>query len=141
MHNSRLWSTDRNHGLVTLRRSQFCAARADTRRSRTCFKLSDRAGQGRRGDQFRVRSTSLFFVIQGIMARSFSPTASIGCAAPRVRIALNEGCPALFSRTQSRAKRPDWISARIAFMAALDSGPTTRGPETYSPYSAVFETE
>src|SRR5436190_849053 len=93
------------------------------------------------GGQFRVRSTSLFLAIHGIMPRSFSPTASMGCAADAARIALKEGCPALFSNTQSRAKRPCWMSARIAFMAFLASGPTTRGPETYSPYSAVLETE
>src|SRR4029078_2229355 len=91
--------------------------------------------------QFRDLSTSRFFAIHGIMARRRSPTASMGWAADVARIALNEGWPALFSSTQSRAKRPCWMSAKISFIAALLAGPTTRGPETYSPYSAVLETE
>src|SRR6202158_4047474 len=91
--------------------------------------------------QLRVLSTSLFLAIQGIMPRRRSPTSSMGWAAEVARMALNEGWPARFSSTQSRAKRPDWMSARIFFVAARDSGPTTRGPETYSPYSAVLETE
>jgi hypothetical protein len=57
-------------------------------------------------NQLRLRSTSLFLAIQGIMPRRRSPTSSIGWAAERARIALNEGWPALFSSTQSRAKRP-----------------------------------
>jgi hypothetical protein len=57
--------------------------------------------------QLRLLSTNLFLPIQGIMARSRSPTSSIGCSAVRRRIALKLGCPARFSRTQSRANRPD----------------------------------
>jgi hypothetical protein len=44
--------------------------------------------------QFFALSTSLFFAIQGIMARRSAPTASIGCSALRRRVALKLGWPA-----------------------------------------------
>ena len=40
--------------------------------------------------QFLSLSTSLFLPIQGIIARNFAPTSSIGCALARARIALND---------------------------------------------------
>src|ERR1700730_1204785 len=91
--------------------------------------------------QFFALSTSAFALIHGIMARSFSPTCSIGCCASLARVALNEVWLTLFSSIQLRVKRPDWISARIFFISARVSAVITRGPGTYSPYSAVFEIE
>jgi hypothetical protein len=52
---------------------------------------------------------------------------------------LERRLAATFSNTQSRAKRPDWMSARMRFISARVSPVTIRGPATYSPYSAVFE--
>ena len=43
------------------------------------------------------------------------------CSAWRRRIALKLTWPALFSSTQSRAKRPSWMSARTRFISALVS--------------------
>jgi len=71
-------------------------------------------------------------------ARSFSPTSSIGCSARRRRVALKLDWLTLFSSIQSRAKRPDWISASTLFISALVSAVMIRGPEMYSPYSAVL---
>jgi len=47
-------------------------------------------------DQFLLLSTSAFCLIHGIIARSFSPTSSIGCSAARRRNALKLGWPAVF---------------------------------------------
>ena len=58
-----------------------------------------------------------------------------------LRMALNEAWLTLFSSIQSRAKRPDWMSASTRFISALVSSVTMRGPERYSPYSAVLEIE
>ena len=80
-------------------------------------------------------------LIHGIMPRSFSPISSIGCAAIFARIALKEVWLTRFSSIQLRVKVPVWISERIYFISALVCSFTTRGPETYSPYSAVLETE
>src|SRR5581483_1768560 len=91
--------------------------------------------------QLRAVSTSRFLPIQGIMARRRAPTSSIGCSALRRRVALNDGWPTAHSAIQSRTKRPDWMSSRIFFISALVSEVITLGPETYSPYSAVLETE
>src|SRR4051812_25328479 len=92
-------------------------------------------------DQFRLLSTMARCLIHGIMARSLAPTSSIGCAAFLARIALKEVWLTRFSSIQSRVNLPDWMSPRIFFISALVSGVTTRGPETYWPYSAVLETE
>src|SRR5215218_208584 len=86
-------------------------------------------------DQLRLLSTSARSLIHGIMARSFSPTASAGCAASLARIALNEVWLTRFSSIQSLANLPDWISDRMRFISARVSALITRGPETYSPYS------
>src|SRR6267154_2102330 len=75
--------------------------------------------------QFRLLSTRARCLIHGIMARS----------------ALNEVWLTRFSSIQLRVKVPDWMSARMRFISARVSSVTTRGPETYSPYSAVLETE
>src|SRR5208282_4013516 len=91
--------------------------------------------------QFLALSTSLFLPIQGIIARNFAPTSSIGWALARARMALNDVWLTLFSSIQSRANLPDWMSARILCISAFVAGVTTRGPETYSPYSAVLEIE
>src|SRR5258706_8840735 len=58
-------------------------------------------------DQFLALSTSALALIQGIMARSFSPTSSIGCWASLARIALNEVWLTRFSSIQSRVNLPD----------------------------------
>src|SRR5215472_10755275 len=92
-------------------------------------------------DQFLLLSTSARCLIHGIISRSLAPTCSIGCSASLARVALNEVWLTLFSSIQSLTKRPDWMSARISFISALVSAVTTRGPETYSPYSAVLEIE
>src|SRR5580704_10276688 len=92
-------------------------------------------------DQFRDRSTSARCLIHGIISRSFAPTCSIGCSASLARVALNEVWLTLFSSIQSLVKRPDWMSARTFFISARVWSVMTRGPETYSPYSAVFDTE
>ena len=42
-------------------------------------------------NQFRLLSTSLLALIQGIMSRSFSPTTSMGCSAVRRRRAVISG--------------------------------------------------
>src|ERR1700722_17857659 len=96
---------------------------------------------GSRRLQFFALSTSLFLPIQGIMARNFSPTSSIGWALARARIALNEVWLTRFSSIQSRGNLPDWISPSTLFISAFVSGVMRRGPETYSPYSAVLEIE
>src|SRR5690606_25154692 len=92
-------------------------------------------------DQFLVLSTRRFWPIHGIMARSFSPTSSIGWAAALARVALKEVWLTLFSSIQLRVKMPDWMSARTRFISALVSAVMMRGPVTYSPYSAVLEIE
>src|SRR5580693_3878749 len=92
-------------------------------------------------DQFRDRSTSARCLIQGIISRTFAPTCSIGCSASLARVALNEVWFTLFSSIQSLVKRPDWMSAKTFFISARVWSVMTRGPETYSPYSAVFDTE
>src|SRR5262249_431020 len=92
-------------------------------------------------DQFRLRSTSALCLIHGIMPRSFSPISSIGSLAQGVGMALNEVWLTRFASIQSLTNLPDWMSPRMRFISARVSGVTTRGPETYSPYSAVLETE
>src|SRR5262245_44611646 len=92
-------------------------------------------------DQFRLLSTRARCLIHGIMARSFSPMSSIGWAAILARMALNEVWFTRFSSIQSLANLPDWMSVRMRFISARVSPVTTRGPDTYSPYSAVLETE
>src|SRR5262245_10626159 len=109
--------------------------RSNDRTSRTGGHTRDAA------HQFRLLSTKARCLIHGIIARSFAPTSSIGCAAFFARIALNEVWLTRFSSIQSLTNLPDWMSPRILFISALVSGVTTRGPETYCPYSAVFDTE
>src|SRR6267142_329959 len=92
-------------------------------------------------DQFLLVSTSLFFLIQGIMALSFSPTISIGCSAVIRRRESKVGAPARLSRMNSFAYSPDWMRARAARIAFLVSAVMTFGPVTYSPNSALFEIE
>src|SRR5262245_56882773 len=103
--------------------------------------LPTRCTAPRPRDQFLDRSTKALCLIQGIISRSLAPISSIGCAAIFSRMALNEVWLTRFSSIQSRVNLPDWISARMRFISALVSAFTTRGPETYSPYSAVFDTE
>src|SRR6476646_6456403 len=91
--------------------------------------------------QFLLLSTNARCLIHGIMSRNLAPTCSIGCSASLARVALNEVWLTLFSSIQSRVNRPDWMSFRTFFISAFTSGVITRGPETYSPYSAVFDTE
>src|SRR5690349_20514316 len=91
----------------------------------------------RQGVQFLLLSTSARCLTQVVVARSLAPPASIGWAAHLARMPLNEVWLTRFSRIQSLTNLPDWMSARICFISALVSGVTTRGPETYSPYSAV----
>ena len=114
-----------------------------------------RAGERRRGalapqgalaartsrGQLRLWSTSLFFLIQGIIARSFSPTTSIGCSAVRRRRDSSVGAPARFSRMKLFAYSPVWMSLQHLAHRVLVSSVTIFGPVTYSPYSALFEIE
>src|SRR6266700_6685742 len=92
-------------------------------------------------NQFLLRSTNARCLIHGIIARSLAPISSIGCVAILARMALNDVWLTRFSSIQSLTNLPDWISPRMRFISARASLLTTRGPETYSPYSAVFETE
>src|SRR6185437_2933716 len=77
--------------------------------------------------QFFVLSTNAFLLIHGIIARSFSPTCSIGCSDSRRRVALKLDWLTLFSSIQSRAKRPDWMSASTFFISFLVSPLMMRG--------------
>src|SRR5205085_11948831 len=79
--------------------------------------------------------------IQGIIARRWAPTASIGCSADWRRRALKTGRLAWFSRIHSLAKAPVWISDRIFFISWRVSEVTILGPRVMSPYSAVSEIE
>ena len=67
-------------------------------------------------------STSRFWAIHGIMARSFSPTFSMSCSAARRRIALKLAWPAAFSSTHSWAKRPGLDVVEDALHLGLDRG-------------------
>src|SRR6478736_278482 len=100
-----------------------------------------RARRRGRRDQFRLRSTNARCLIHGIIARSLAPISSIGCVAILARMALNDVWLTRFSSIQSLTNLPDWMSSRIFFISARVASLTTRGPETYSPYSAVLETE
>src|SRR6476661_7707678 len=84
-------------------------------------------------DQLRDLSTSLFALIQGIIARSFSPTTSIWCSEVRRRRDCRVGAPARFSRMKFFAYSPVWISLSTCFIAFFVSSFTTFGPVTYSP--------
>jgi hypothetical protein len=75
------------------------------------------------------------------MPRRSEPTFSICESADSVRIRSKFSPPARFSAIHSLANSPDWISARIFFIAARVSSVMTRGPRVMSPYSAVFEIE
>src|SRR5262249_20227459 len=92
-------------------------------------------------DQFLLLSTILRSAIHGIMSRKRLPTTSISWLSHLARIALNEVWLTRFSSIQSLTNLPDWMSDSTSFIASLLALPTTRGPETYSPYSAVFDTE
>src|SRR5262249_12666500 len=96
--------------------------------------------RGRRG-QFLLRSTNARCLIHGIIARSLAPISSMGCVAILARMALNDVWLTRFSNIQSLTNLPDWMSSRIFFISARVASLTRRGPETYSPYSAVLETE
>ena len=74
--------------------------------------------------------------------RSSSPTISIWCFLRLARLELKKVRPFLFSAIHLPAKVPSWMSERTARIRALvSSWGMTRGPETYSPYSAVSEME
>ena len=62
-------------------------------------------------------STRRFFLIHGIISRSFAPTFSIGCSAVMRRRDSSVGAPARFSRTKSFAYSPVWMRCRISFIA------------------------
>src|SRR5713226_2507084 len=94
-----------------------------------------------REDQFLLVSTSLFFLIQGIIALNFSPTTSIGCSAVMRWRESRVGAPARFSRINSFAYSPDWMRASAERIAFLVSSVMIFGPVAYSPYSALFEIE
>ncbi len=75
------------------------------------------------------------------MSRSSLPTFSISWSVPALRSSSNFLSPDLFSSMNSLANSPDWISARISFIAAREASPITRLPRVRSPYSAVLEIE
>jgi hypothetical protein len=91
--------------------------------------------------QFFALSAKAFFPIHGIMARSFSPTSSIGWMTILARAALNEVWFTRFASIQLRVKLPDRMSLSTRFISFLVSSVIMRGPLTYSPYSAVLEIE
>jgi hypothetical protein len=69
-------------------------------------------------------STILPLEIQGIIARSFSPTCSIWCSSLMRRDpagGLEVGWPTAFSCMKSRTNLPVWMSLRTAFIRALVS--------------------
>src|SRR6476659_503552 len=134
------------HHAGTRLRGELCRGRvqAAIRLTPTPRSAWSRCGEPTHGvalDQFRLRSTIARCLIHGIMARSLAPISSIGCAAILPRIALNEVWLTRFSSIQLRVKVPDWMSARMRFISARVSSVTARGPETYSPSSAVLDTE
>src|SRR5215813_6980053 len=94
-----------------------------------------------RAPQFREVSTRRFFLIQGIISRSRAPTFSIGSSAVMRLRESSVGAPARFSSTNYLAYSPDWMRYRISFMRLLLPSSMILGPETYSPYSALFEIE
>src|SRR5437667_2164691 len=64
----------------------------------------------------------------GIIARSRTPTASIGCARSACRVALKCGRPALCSATHARAYSPLLICSSITFISRRVASVTMRGP-------------
>ena len=89
-----------------------CAQRGEACRTR-----------GREGVQFRVWSTSLFFLIHGIIARSFSPTTSRSSARPSGGGATcSVGAPARFSRMKS-----------LRVLAGLDARRASPSSPSWSP--------
>src|SRR5438093_5008615 len=64
----------------------------------------------------------------GIIARSRTPTASIGCARSACRVALKCGRPALCSVTHARAYSPLLICSSITFISRRVASVTMRGP-------------
>src|SRR6266508_1732408 len=107
-----------------------------------------RSGDSRKGGgthlahlQLRVWSTSLFFLIHGIIERSLPPTCSIGWSAMSRRRDSSVGAPARFSRMKSRAYSPLWMRVSASRIAHFTSSVMIFGPVTYSPYSALFEIE
>src|SRR5262245_61845202 len=92
-------------------------------------------------DQFLALSTSLFLAIHGIMPRSFSPTCSIWWLSFMRRMPLKRDSPERYSCIHSDVNLPVWMSLRMRFISALVSAVMMRGPETYSPHSAVLEIE
>src|SRR5205085_11669369 len=119
----------------------YLSGREQGRPRAASLQAKDR-GQARcPGAQLRLLSTSLLALIHGIIARSFSPTTSIGCSAVRRRREISVGAPARFSRMKLFAYSPVWMSLSAWRMACLVCSVTTFGPVTYSPHSALFETE
>src|SRR5690606_18850113 len=112
-----------------------CAGSAGHRRG------GDARGVAVAARQLRDLSTSLFALIQGIIARSFSPTTSIGCSDIMRRRDSSVGAPARFSRMNCLAYSPLWMRSSAVFIAFLVSAVTIVGPVTYSPNSALFEIE
>ena len=127
---------DAGGGVARLRR-----APGITRLALSTARSQRGAAVAQSSDQFLLLSTSARCLIHGIISRSLAPTCSIGCSASLARVALNEVWLTLFSSIQSRVNLPDWMSSSTRFISALVAAFTTRGPETYSPYSAVFDTE
>src|SRR5262249_4618381 len=66
--------------------------------------------------------------IQPLCERSSPPTCSTWVSACSARMRLKFSWPARFSAIHSRAKSPDWISARILRIAARVSSVITRFP-------------
>ena len=86
-------------------------------------------------------STSLLALIHGIMARSFSPTSSIGCASLHAARRLEPRHAGLELAHPLRGERAGLDVLQDRFISALVSAVMMRGPETYSPNSAVLEIE
>jgi DNA-binding helix-hairpin-helix protein with protein kinase domain len=80
-------------------------------------------------------------VIHGIMPRSFSPTSSIWWASLLRRVALKRAGRHLHSCIQSRGELAGLDVVQHALHLRLGFLVMMRGPETYSPHSAVFEIE
>jgi hypothetical protein len=91
-----------------------------------------------RGDQLRLLSTSLLALIQGIMARSFSPTTSIECSAGQAAAAQQRGRAGTVLQDEALGVFAGLDVLQRLRIAALVSSVTIFGPVTYSPYSALL---
>jgi hypothetical protein len=80
-------------------------------------------------------------LIHGIMPRSFSPTSSIWCASLQAAGRLERACAGLAFLHPVGGELAGLDVVRTRFISALVSAVMMRGPDMYSPHSAVLEIE